>query len=307
MPLLLHGAQRADAGRRRGGRGRDGTVRRPDGGRRLRLHRARGRRDQAPRWCWWSTSRRSSRTVGAWVHGLHTFDPDTRIAGVIVNKAGSARHSDEVVAALRRPAPGARASCRGTPGSRRPRGTWGWCRRPSEPRRRPRLDRLAEQIAEHVDLTRVLAIAHTAPTAGRTPWDAGRPSDTGAVDGPRSPTRRHRPAGGRGGRRARLHLPLRRDDRAADGGRSATGGLRPGHRHRPARPARRGSTSAAASPRCTPPSWPATRPCSRRCAARSRPACRRWPSAPGCSTCAARSTACRWWARSTPTRPCRRS
>ena len=38
----------------------------------------------------------SSRTVAAVVHGLASFDPAVRIAGVILNKAGSARHATEV-------------------------------------------------------------------------------------------------------------------------------------------------------------------------------------------------------------------
>ena len=54
-----------------------------------------------PRWCWSSTSPQvvPHRRAPS-VHGLRTFDPATRIAGVILNKAGSARHADEVAAAL---------------------------------------------------------------------------------------------------------------------------------------------------------------------------------------------------------------
>lgn len=43
----------------------------------------------------------ASRTHAAVVAGLAAFDPAVRIAGVVLNKAGSARHGDEVVAALR--------------------------------------------------------------------------------------------------------------------------------------------------------------------------------------------------------------
>ena len=42
----------------------------------------------------------ASRTIAAVVHGLATFDPDVRIAGVILNKAGSDRHATEVTDAL---------------------------------------------------------------------------------------------------------------------------------------------------------------------------------------------------------------
>ena len=41
-----------------------------------------------------------SRTAAAIVHGLHTFDPAVRLSGVILNKAGSPRHADEIVSAL---------------------------------------------------------------------------------------------------------------------------------------------------------------------------------------------------------------
>src|SRR3954464_15433159 len=41
-----------------------------------------------------------SRTAAAWVHGLNTFEPGVRLSGVILNKAGSARHADEIIAAL---------------------------------------------------------------------------------------------------------------------------------------------------------------------------------------------------------------
>ncbi|GFG68421.1 hypothetical protein MSEN_01410 [Mycolicibacter senuensis] len=43
----------------------------------------------------------ASRTHAAVVAGLAGFDPDVRVAGAILNRAGSARHADEVVAALR--------------------------------------------------------------------------------------------------------------------------------------------------------------------------------------------------------------
>ncbi|MBC7308279.1 MAG: cobyrinate a,c-diamide synthase, partial [Dietzia sp.] len=42
----------------------------------------------------------ASRTIAATVLGMATFDPDVRIAGVVLNKAGSVRHSDEVRRAL---------------------------------------------------------------------------------------------------------------------------------------------------------------------------------------------------------------
>ena len=79
-----------------------------------------------------------SRTAAAWVHGLHTFDPDTRISGVIVNKAGSVRHSDEVVRALEATGIPVLGVLPRDAGIEAPRGISGSCRWPNDPRRPPR-------------------------------------------------------------------------------------------------------------------------------------------------------------------------
>jgi cobyrinic acid a,c-diamide synthase len=42
----------------------------------------------------------ASRSIAATVHGMVTWDPTVRVVGVILNKAGSQRHADEVVRAL---------------------------------------------------------------------------------------------------------------------------------------------------------------------------------------------------------------
>ena len=39
---------------------------------------------------------RSSRSIGAVVHGMATYDPTVQVAGVVLNKAGSPRHAREV-------------------------------------------------------------------------------------------------------------------------------------------------------------------------------------------------------------------
>ena len=40
--------------------------------------------------------RHASRTFGAVVHGLATYDPRVRVGGVLLNRVGSARHGEEV-------------------------------------------------------------------------------------------------------------------------------------------------------------------------------------------------------------------
>jgi cobyrinic acid a,c-diamide synthase len=111
-----------------------------------------------------------SRTAAAWVHGLHTFDPDTRISGVIMNKAGSVRHSDEVAAALEAtgiPVLGVLPRDAGIEAPSRHLGLVPVAERPDAT---AALARLADQIATHVDLTQVLSIAYSAPVLSGIPW-----------------------------------------------------------------------------------------------------------------------------------------
>ena len=143
--------------------------------------------------------------------------------------------------------------------------------------------RLADQIAEHVDLTRPRA----SPTRAR-PLDA----EPGTPRPSRCDRSSERAAGGRRRRRSRVHLPLRRDRRAAARRRLRAGDLRPADRPGAAARHRRALPRAAASPRCTPPSSRPTPRCGPTLAGRDRRrAARPSPSAPGCSTSAGRSTA----------------
>ena len=149
-----------------------------------------------------------SRTAAAWVHGLHTFDPDTRISGVIVNKAGSVRHSDEVVAALEATGIPVLGVLPRDAGIEAPSRHLGLVPVAERPEAAAALDRLAGQIAEHIDLTQVLSIAYSAPRWSGPPgtrpaarlrhrerpgaptgrwwrWPAGAPSPSGT---PRRPS-----------------------------------------------------------------------------------------------------------------------
>ena len=93
-PLFRHGGGGRGGGRRRG---RDGPVRRA-AGRRARLDRARRR---AARGAGGAGRRRrgQSRSVAALLHGFRSFDPATRVAGVVLNRVGSERHEDVLRAA----------------------------------------------------------------------------------------------------------------------------------------------------------------------------------------------------------------
>lgn len=112
-----------------------------------------------------------SRTAAAWVHGLHTFEPDTSIAGVIINKAGSARHADEVVASLEATGIPVLGVLPRDAGIEAPSRHLGLVPAAERPEAVAALDRLAGQVAAHVDLTRVLAIAYSAPKLAGEPWD----------------------------------------------------------------------------------------------------------------------------------------
>ncbi|HYI54473.1 MAG TPA: cobyrinate a,c-diamide synthase [Microlunatus sp.] len=124
-----------------------------------------------------------SRTAAAWVHGLHTFEPDTRISGVILNKAGSVRHSDEVVAALEATGIPVLGVLPRDAGIEAPSRHLGLVPAAERPEATAALDRLAGQLAEHIDLTQVLSIAYQAPPLAGSPWDPsvlpGRPPAEG--------------------------------------------------------------------------------------------------------------------------------
>lgn len=112
-----------------------------------------------------------SRTAAAVVHGLATFDPAVRIEGVILNKSGSERHTDEVRRALDQrgiPVLGALPRDGGIEAPSRHLGLV-----PAEERREAAasLDRLATQLAERVDLEALLRIACAAPEVPGSPWE----------------------------------------------------------------------------------------------------------------------------------------
>ena len=172
----------------------------------------------------------SSRTIAAVVHGLATFDPAVRIAGVILNKAGSQRHATEVRQALEvigMPVLGVLHRDDGISAPSRHLGLVPVAERADA---RHALDRLAAQIAERIDLAEVVRIAGTAADLAEAAWDprhAALPAGYRCTHGP-EPVDRDR-------RRTGVHLPLSRDRRVARGGGLPDRGVRPGRRRVPAR------------------------------------------------------------------------
>jgi cobyrinic acid a,c-diamide synthase len=114
---------------------------------------------------------RSSRSIGAVVHGMATFADDIEIAGVILNKAGSPRHAAEVASSIDLPVLGTigRDESIGVPSRH-----LGLVPAAERDEAAHTLDSLAERMADLVDLERVLQIAGTAPDLDAEAWD---PSD----------------------------------------------------------------------------------------------------------------------------------
>ncbi|MBM7519858.1 cobyrinic acid a,c-diamide synthase [Nocardioides nitrophenolicus] len=119
---------------------------------------------------------RSSRSIGAVVHGMATWDPTVTVAGVILNQAGSARHAAEVRSSISLPVLGVlpRDASIATPSRH-----LGLVTAAERGGSEAVVARLAEVVTEHVDLDAVLALARTAPPLDVLPWSAD-PAETGS-------------------------------------------------------------------------------------------------------------------------------
>nr|WP_231988296.1 cobyrinate a,c-diamide synthase [Nakamurella panacisegetis] len=116
----------------------------------------------------------ASRTIAAVVHGLATFEPETRIAGVILNKSGSARHSGEVTSALEATGIPVLGVLNRDDGISAPSRHLGLVPAQERDDARTGLDRLAGQIAAGVDLDEILRIAWGASDLDGQAWDPER-------------------------------------------------------------------------------------------------------------------------------------
>lgn len=115
---------------------------------------------------------RASRSIAAVVLGMATFQPGIHIAGVVLNKAGSQRHSDEVRRALQSlgiPVLGVLHRNDHVTAPSRHLGLIPAAERPEAARS---LDHLAGRVAASLDLEAVMRIARSAPPLVGAPWDA---------------------------------------------------------------------------------------------------------------------------------------
>lgn len=126
---------------------------------------------------------RSSRTLGAVVHGLATFDPRVRVGGVVLNRAGSPRLVAEVSEAITEAGVPVLGSLPSDDAFAAPSRHLGLVPAAERGLGVEALDALAASVAAHVDLDAVLALAASAPPLAAEPWDpaaevrpvAGRP------------------------------------------------------------------------------------------------------------------------------------
>ena len=114
---------------------------------------------------------RASRTIAATIHGLRTWArPPVDVVGVVLNKAGSARHADEVVRSIGDMLPVLGVLQRDD-GIEAPSRHLGLVPAAERGDAAAALDRLAAQVAEKVDLEAVVRLARSAPDLDGEPWD----------------------------------------------------------------------------------------------------------------------------------------
>lgn len=113
----------------------------------------------------------ASRSIGAVVHGMATFEPGVQIAGVILNKAGSARHATEVVSAIGRTGVPVLGILQRDQGVSAPSRHLGLVPAEERDEAASALDRLVEQVTAGIDLDALVEVARTAPPLTETAWD----------------------------------------------------------------------------------------------------------------------------------------
>jgi cobyrinic acid a,c-diamide synthase len=112
------------------------------------------------------------RSVAALVSGFATFDPRLRLAGVILNRVGSARHEEilrDALAGIGMPVLGALRRDDGIAVPSRHLGLVPAAERDGAAR--AAIARLAALVTESVDLDAVVALARTAGPLSAVPWD----------------------------------------------------------------------------------------------------------------------------------------
>jgi cobyrinic acid a,c-diamide synthase len=113
----------------------------------------------------------ASRTHAAVIAGLAAFDAKVRLAGVILNKASSARHADEVRDALRPSGIPVLGVIPRDDGIHLPSRHLGLVPAAERAESEQTLERIAEVIAAHLDIDAIVRAARGAGALHAAPWD----------------------------------------------------------------------------------------------------------------------------------------
>jgi cobyrinic acid a,c-diamide synthase len=168
VPLLLHGAQGADVAIVEGVMGlHDGQI----GGDGFASTAHVAKVTQTPVVLVVDVSH-ASRSIAATVHGMVTWDPSVRVVGVILNKAGSQRHADEVIRALESTGLPVLGTLFRDEGIVAPSRHLGLIPADERDDAVAAVDRLADRIAAAIDLEAVVRLASEAPALDAEPWSA---------------------------------------------------------------------------------------------------------------------------------------
>jgi len=119
-----------------------------------------------------------ARSAAAIVHGYRTFDPDVRVAGVVLNRIGSEHHEEllrDAIEPLGIPVVGAMRRDERVAAPERHLGLVPAVER--EARTRMSLDALADSASAYVDLDAVLRLARAAPALSGARWSADAAGD----------------------------------------------------------------------------------------------------------------------------------
>ena len=164
-------------------------------------------------------ARGQSHSVAALLHGFATFDHSVRLAGVILNRVGSARHDEVLRQACEQAGVAVLGSIPRADELTVPSRHLGLITAVEHGRRAcAAVEAMTELVARHVDLHAVVSIA--ASHVADEPW----------TPEPASSRTRRRPGDGRAGRGQGVQLRLRRTRRAAARRRRGCRGLRPAAR-----------------------------------------------------------------------------
>lgn len=112
----------------------------------------------------------AARTIGATIAGLAGYDPEVRVAGVILNKTGSMRHATEVTRSVEQLGIHVLGQLPRDAGIVAPSRHLGLIPVAERSDARAALDRLTEHVADHIDLDALLDIARQAPPLHADQW-----------------------------------------------------------------------------------------------------------------------------------------